>query len=423
MSIVDPLHPTVEARLMPKAWLFVFLLSIVGCLNYLDRIMITTMRSSIIEAIPMTDTQFGLLTSVFLWVYGILSPIGGFLADRFKRTHVILGSLFLWSIVTWLTAHATTFNELLATRALMGISEACYIPAALAFITDYHKGSTRSLAVGFHMVGVISGQALGFVGGWMAEMHAWNYAFNFFGIVGILYAAFLVFVLKEAPDRKLNPVMEEKRAPGVSFRHAIVNLFSHRGFVVALVFWGLLGIVGWLIVGWLPTYYKEQFNLTQSVAGLYATGYLYTSSMVGVLVGGAVADKWSKTNPRARILFPAIGLLIAAPGIFLASTTTVVMVAVAGFTLFAFTKSFTDANMMPILCMVSDPRYRATGYGVLNLFSCIIGGIGLYVGGVLRDANVNLSVMFMVAGVSTITCGLLLFFLKPNKKAELRDTD
>ena len=99
------------------------------------------------------------------------------------------------------------------------------------------------------------------------------------------------------------------------------------------------------------------------------------------------------------------------------------MVAVAGFTLFAFTKSFTDANMMPILCMVSDPRYRATGYGVLNLFSCIIGGIGLYVGGVLRDANVNLSVMFMVAGVSTITCGLLLFFLKPNKKAELRDTD
>ena len=204
MSLIIPATSSSEPKLMPRAWLFVFLLSIVGCLNYLDRIMITTMRTSILDAIPMTETQFGLLTSVFLWVYGILSPIGGFLADRFKRSHVILGSLFVWSVVTWMTSQATTFNELLATRALMGISEACYIPAALAFITDYHKGSTRSLAVGFHMVGVISGQALGFVGGWMAEEHTWNYAFNFFGIAGILYAVLLTFILKEAPDRNRN---------------------------------------------------------------------------------------------------------------------------------------------------------------------------------------------------------------------------
>ncbi|HET9277351.1 MAG TPA: MFS transporter, partial [Flavitalea sp.] len=153
----------------------------------------------------------------------------------------------------------------------------------------------------------------------------------------------------------------------------------------------------------------------QSVAGLYATGYLYTSSMIGVLVGGVLADKWSKTNSRARILLPAIGLLIAAPGIFLASTTSVVMVAVAGFTLYAFTKAFTDANMMPILCLVADPRYRATGYGVLNLFSCIIGGIGLYAGGVMRDSNINLSIIFLVAGVTTVICGILLLFLKPKK--------
>ena len=418
MSLIAPLKTSAEEKLMPKAWLFVFLLSIVGCLNYLDRIMITTMRTSILEAIPMSETQFGLLTSVFLWVYGILSPVGGFLADKFKRTHVILGSLFVWSIVTWLTAHATTFGELLATRALMGISEACYIPAALAFITDYHKGNTRSLAVGFHMVGVISGQALGFVGGWMAEEHAWNYAFNFFGIAGVLYALFLVFILKEAPDRAQKKSVAEEDATRVGFKAAMRNLFGSRGFIIALCFWGMFGIVGWLIVGWLPTYYKEQFNLSQSVAGLYATGYLYTSSMIGVIVGGALADRWSKINPRARILLPAIGLLIAAPGIFVASTTTVVAVAVSGFLLYAFTKGFTDANMMPILCMVADPRYRATGYGVLNLFSCIIGGIGLYVGGVLRDSNINLSVMFLVAAATTVACGIMLLFLRPKKMQE-----
>src|SRR5688500_11949649 len=102
MSLIAPIRTATTEKLMPKAWLFVFLLSIVGCLNYLDRIMITTMRTSILEAIPMSETQFGLLTSVFLWVYGILSPIGGYLADKFKRTQVILGSLLVWSIVTWL---------------------------------------------------------------------------------------------------------------------------------------------------------------------------------------------------------------------------------------------------------------------------------------------------------------------------------
>lgn len=362
----------------------------------------------------MTDSQFGLLTSVFLWVYGILSPVGGYLADRFRRSHIIIGSLLVWSVVTWLTAHVSTFEELLATRALMGISEACYIPAALAFITDYHRGRTRSLAVGIHMAGVIAGQALGFVGGWMAEVHVWNYAFNFFGIVGVGYAIVLAFVLKEAPSQKVleHHVAQEKK---IRFRVAILTLFRTRAFIVALCFWGLLGIVGWLIIGWLPTYYKEHFDLSQSLAGLYATGYLYTASMAGVLFGGYIADRWSKTNARARILVPAIGLLIAAPGILLASTTGNVVIAISGFMLYAFTRSFSDANMMPILCMVADDRYRATGYGVLNLFSCIVGGIGLYAGGVLRDANINLTVMFTIAAFVAFACALILFLIRPGR--------
>src|SRR5512133_994910 len=128
--------------------------------------MITTMRGSILEALPMTEAQFGLLTSVFLWVYGLLSPFGGLLADRFSRSGVIIASLLSWSAITWLTGHSTTFGQLLFARALMGISEACYIPAALALIVDYHKGPTRSLATGVHLTGVMVGSALSGVGGW-----------------------------------------------------------------------------------------------------------------------------------------------------------------------------------------------------------------------------------------------------------------
>ncbi|MDQ7949912.1 MAG: MFS transporter, partial [Pedobacter sp.] len=353
------------------------------------------------------DAQFGLLTSVFLWVYGILSPFAGFLADKFKRSRVIIISLFVWSAVTYLTAHATTFNELLLTRALMGLSEACYLPAALALIADYHKGNTRSLATGLHMGGVSLGQSFGFAGGWIAEKHNWTDAFSLFGIVGVVYSLVLIFFLKDIPaDQKDHNEVEENKK--VSFFDGLKNLFSERSFWLLLAFWGLLGIVGWMLVGWLPTYYKEHFNLSQSTAGFYATFYIYPLSFVGVILGGFLADRFSKKNPKGRIWVPAIGLCIAAPAIFLASSTSVVWITIIGFMVYALTRTFSDANLMPILCMVADPRYRATGYGVLNMFACIIGGLGIYFSGLLKDAHIDLSVMFIVAGVFMVLCAGLL---------------
>jgi len=404
------------------AWVVVAMLCIVGCLNYLDRMMIATMRSSIVESMPMTDAQFGLLTSVFLWIYGLLSPVAGYLADRFNRSRVIIISLFVWSLVTWLTSYATTFEELLVTRALMGISEACYIPAALALIMDYHRGATRSLANGIHMAGIMVGQSLGFIGGWIADNHTWNYAFAIFGIIGVVYAILLLFGLKDpAKEREAQPLSQttENTQPSFGFKNAVIMLFGNSDYRKALLSWALIGVVGWMIVGWLPTFFKEKFNLSQTVAGFYATGYFHTASLIGVLMGGYLADRWSKINPRARILLPVIGMLVAAPAILMASYTTVLVFAIAGFMLFAFTRVFLDANMMPILCMIIDSRYRATGYGVLNFFSCMVGGIGLYAGGALRDMDINLSTMFQFASLLLVVCALVLFRIKRKEAANL----
>ena len=395
------------------AWLTVVLLFIVGFLNYLDRIMLTTMRGSIVDAIPMTDAQFGLLTSVFLWVYGLLSPYAGFLADRFSRSKVIIISLFVWSAVTWLTAHAQTFEQLLATRALMGISEACYIPAALALIADYHRGSTRSLAMGIHNGGIMIGQSMGFLGGWIAENHHWTFAFSVFGAFGILYAVLMFFTLKDVPGgRSVVPVSSTNPAEKIRFVNGIKVLFKQRSFILLVAFWGLLGIVGWMILGWLPTYYQEHFSLSQTMAGLYATWYVYPLSLVGVLLGGFLADRWFRSNQYARILLPAIGLLIAAPAAYMAGSTDVLFLAIAGFMVYALTRTFTDTNLMPILCMIADEKYRATGYGILNMFACIVGGLSIYAGGVLRDASVNTQVLFKISGITMVACAIILWVIK-----------
>src|SRR5690606_3454181 len=166
------------------------------------------------------------------------------------RSRVIIGSLFVWSLVTWLTSLATSFEQLLAARALMGISEACYMPAAMALIMDWHTGKTRSTATGVHVAGVMVGQSLGFIGGWLAETHSWHYAFSIFGIVGIGYAAILVFLLH---DRKA--VIEEATfgsapvAPQKSqtdLKVALKQLFGNPSFITVLLIWGISGAISWM---------------------------------------------------------------------------------------------------------------------------------------------------------------------------------
>jgi sugar phosphate permease len=299
----------------------------------------------------------------------------------------------------------------------MGISEACYIPAALALIVDYHRKNTRSLAIGIHMAGIMIGSGLGFVGGWIAEHHHWNTPFIYLGVIGITYAGLLAFTLRDIP------LKEESRMPpgskkGLNFFSALNDLFKLRSYNLMLIAWGLLGIVAWMVVGWLPTYFQEHFKLSQAISGFYATGYFYPAALVGLLLGGYWADQWSRTNPKARIFVPVIGICIGAPCVFAASSTGHLILAIVCFVIFALTKSFIDTNMMPILCLVANPRHRATGYGILNLAACIIGGAGIYAGGLLRDAHIHLGKIYRIAALIMLVSAVLLVWVKPQPVIE-----
>lgn len=407
-----------DSKMMRYAWTVVGLLWLVALLNYLDRLMLTTMRDPIKASIPMNDAQFGLLTSVFLWVYAVVSPLGGYLADRFDRRRMIIGSLLVWSALTWVTAHVNTFEHLLFARALMGISEACYIPAGLALIADYHRGATRSLATGLHMSGVYAGAALGGVGGMIAEHHGWRLGFSLFGAFGVFYALVLFLCLKNAPRQIASGPEDTKRAlaapvEGVTIRAALPALFGQPAFLILLALNALVGVANWGINGWLPTYLKEHFHLKLGAAGISATGYIQLASFAGVLIGGGWADAWSRRNPRSRALVPALGYCVAGPFLLLMALTPMLPIAIVGMIVFGLGRGFFDANHMPILCQVIDGRYRATGYGFLNFISCLAGGVMIYAGGWMKDANVDLSKVFVISAIGLVLVGVMLFFVKP----------
>ena len=189
-------------------WIVVALLWGVALLNYMDRQMLSTMKDSM--QIDITELQsaanFGRLMAVFLWIYGLMSPVAGLIADRLNRKWLIVCSLFVWSAVTYLMGIAETFNQVFWLRALMGISEALYIPAGLSLIADYHTGRSRSLAVGIHMTGLYTGQAIGGFGATVAAAFSWHTTFHWFGIIGIAYAIILMLFLRDKKSEPVTPV-------------------------------------------------------------------------------------------------------------------------------------------------------------------------------------------------------------------------
>lgn len=388
------------------AWIIVALLFPVALLNYLDRQMLATMKASMVGDIPSiaNKADWGIVLGSFKWVYAVLSPVGGYIADRFSRRHVICVSLFTWSAVTWMTGHVTTFHELVTARALMGISEAFYIPAALALITDFHTGSTRSKAVGIHQAGIYSGLILGGFAGHVADSpdHGWRWAFSLCGVIGIAYAVPLFLTLRNAPRAA-------KAAPSLPPHTAIGQLLSNRNFLLLVVYFTLPAIAGWVVKDWMPDILKEKFGLGQGHAGVTAVLWVQIASLVGAVIGGTIADRWIQHTPRGRIFTSAIGMILFLPALFGVGNAHVLGMAVAALVVFGIGWGFFDCNNMPILCQIARPELRATGYGIMNLVSISCGGFGDWGFGVLRDQNVALNVIFgAFAGVAMLSIFVVL---------------
>jgi len=359
-------------------WLVVGLLWVVALLNYMDRQMLSTMKSSIMGDISELETaeNFGRLMAVFLWIYGLMSPMAGLIADRINRKWLIIGSLAVWSGVTLSMGYATTFTQLYILRAIMGVSEALYIPAGLALIADYHRGNTRSLAVGIHMTGLYAGQAFGGFGATVASNWSWQTAFQLFGLTGIVYSIILILFLFE--KRTSNVRLDKPASLFSGYRSVIQSLSMLVGktsFWVIMFYFATPSFPGWGIKNWLPTLFSDSLNIDMATAGPLSTITIAFSSFVGVIAGGIIADRWIGFNLRGRIYTSAIGLTLTIPALVFLGFGNGLPGIIGGGVLFGIGFGMFDANNMPILCQFISPGHRAAGYGLMNMAGVFAGAL------------------------------------------------
>lgn len=393
-------------------WLVVALLWIVALLNYMDRQMLSTMQEAMKADIAELNRAeaFGALMAVFLWIYGLVSPFAGIVADRISRRRLVIGSLFVWSGVTWLMGYASNFQELYILRAVMGISEALYIPSALSLIADWHEGKSRSLAIGIHMTGLYVGQAVGGFGATIAATFSWHATFQWFGIIGIAYSVILAMLLHDRPKA---PSANTEKAPTEATKGKKENLwsglsvvFSTWAFWVILFYFAAPSLPGWATKNWLPTLFAENLGIPMAEAGPISTITIAASSFIGVIAGGVLSDKWVMRNIRGRIYTSAIGLGMTVPALVLLGVGHSIVAVVGAGVLFGVGYGMFDANNMPILCQIISAKYRATAYGIMNMVGVFAGAAVTHILGRFTDGG-NLGTAFAVLG-SVVLAALIL---------------
>lgn len=403
-------------------WLVVILLSGVAFLNYMDRQMLSTMRFAMSEDIMEVATSYtgpwgwGALMAAFMWIYGLMSPVSGAIADRLNRKNLIVGSLFVWSTVTLLMGFVDSYVELYILRALMGFSEALYIPAALSLIADIHSGKTRSLAIGIHMTGIYLGQVAGGFGSIFSNLLNWHSVFILCGLIGIIYSAVLIIFVRD-PHRERKPKQLETKSSELSVMKSILLVLSNMAFWAVLFVFTTISMPGWATKNWLPellanvisSNWDMNIGDAMNYAGPIAVISLAGASFIGAMIGGRLSDKWVQKNVRGRVYTSSIGLAMIVPSLIFMGLGNSLAAVILAILCFGIGYGFFDTNNMPILCQFIPSRQRATAYGFINM-------AGVLGGAAITTVLGNLSLGFgfaLLGGVTVLSLLIQLIALRP----------
>jgi len=387
-----------------RAALLVAFMWVAYFLNYCDRQAVFSMTGSLKTDLKMTDTQLGLVGAIFLWVYAFGCPIAGQIGDRLSKRLLVVLSLVIWSLVTVATGFAGTAVMMLGLRAAMGISESLFMPTAVALTANAHTPDRRSRAIAALTTAQIAGTVAGsWFGGWMADRGEWRAAFFILGAVGVLYAIPYFLFLRTVDENPAGVVKTSGRSLAVSVLTKIPT-FLLLCLVFPVFVFGL-----WLLYGWLPTFLREKFELTQADAAFNATVYLQATTAVGLLGGGILADTLYHRTKASRLWLMTASLIFCAPCLhYLGSSDTLLAtrLAAAGFGLFS---GLLMGNIFPAAFEVVPADTRASAVGILNFFGAIMSGFAALFGGMWK-ASLGIDRLLSITALAYIAAGLALVF-------------
>ena len=350
--------------------------------NQADRQIFNIAMPLIKADLGLTDTQLGLVTSIFVLTIGIFIPIAGFAGDLFSRKNIICISLLFWSVATLLTGMSTTLIHLVLLRSIaVGGGEAFYAPAANALIGEYHQ-KTRALAMSVHQTSLYAGVILsGTAGGYIAQHYGWENTFYLFGGIGILLAALLAWRL--APSVMLSQAVSSTDRK-TFLKQAALALFEKP---TALLLGGAFACLVFVNVGyltWTPTFLHEKFGLSITQAGFSSMFYHHIFAFAGVLAGGWYSDKIAVKGNHKRLIIQSLGLIGGAPFIFMlgqSGTPVLTYTALAGF---GFFRGIYEANLYTTLFSVIAPAFRATSIGLISMFAFVTSALAPFFLGYLK---------------------------------------
>jgi MFS family permease len=368
------------------AYYMLSILFLVNVVSLIDRNILGILLEDIKRDLQISDTQIGLLVGP---AFALTNALAGIplarLADRWSRRSIISWGLAAWSAFTVLQGVMRSFGTLLLTRVGVGIGEASTGPSAHSLISDYFPMHRRAAAISIYTLGGFVGVWMAFlVGGWLSDLYSWRVALVAVGLPGIVLAFLVRFTIREpirgAIEGRVDtgetvPIWEVLRVLGAkpTFRHLFMALPLFVCSAYVLNVWG-------------PAFLMRVHGLTKTEVGLWFGLIVGVSGGVGSLLGGFLADRLARRDPRWYARVPAIGALAAAPFVagFLFSPDP--RLALAFLVPSVLLNSISIAPLWAANQMIAPLRMRATAYAIIHLgVSGIAGGLAPQIVGILND--------------------------------------
>ena len=369
-----------------------WILLIVYIFNFLDRQIVNILAEPIKTDLGLSDTQLGLLAGpAFAVFYALLGiPIARYAdKDGTNRVRLIALALAIWSAMTAVCGLAQNFVQLLFARIGVGVGEAGCTPAAHSLISDSVAPEKRSSAIAFYGLGVPIGSLLGLIiGGIVNDLYGWRIALMLVGAPGLLLALVVLFVMREPRHSSTAEAAATAAAvTRLSTGEAMREIFTSRAFIYILIASSVVAFLGYGKALWTISFFIRSHGLSTTEAGLSMAVVLGLAGVFGTWLGGKMADKFGARDKRHILTFPAYGMALAAPILFLGYFMEDWRVAVA---LLIIPTILNSAYYGPAYACVQGlvrPQARAVAASIMLFGQNLIGlGFGPFLFGVLSDA-------------------------------------